>query len=70
MDFGNPWDQLWSHFDDFFVIWSTQLQCGFQSSFFSHLGVDMAPGCNARMVENIVHSVVFVRFTVLEKLEF
>ncbi len=26
---GAPWDQLWSHFDDFFVIWTTKLQCGF-----------------------------------------
>ena len=46
---GAPWDQLWSHVDDFFVIWTTQLQCGFQSGFFSDLGVDMAPGYDAQM---------------------
>ena len=46
---GAPWDQLWNHFDDFFVIWTTQLQCGFQSGFFSDLGMDMAPGCDAQM---------------------
>ena len=32
-----------------FVIWTTQLRCGFQSSFFCDLGVDRAPGCDAWM---------------------
>ena len=48
-DFGIPWDQLWIHFDDVFIIWPTQLQHTFHSSFFVDLGADMAPGCEAWM---------------------
>ena len=46
---GAPWDQLWSHVDDLFVILTTQLQCGFQTCYFCDLGVDMAPGCDAEI---------------------
>ena len=53
VDFDGFWEPLGTNFGfiltTFFVIWTTQLQCGFQSGFFSDLGVDMAPGCDARM---------------------
>ena len=49
MDFGSPGDPLWSHFDDLFAIWTTQLQCGFQNGFFCDLGMDRAPGRHAWM---------------------
>ena len=46
---GPPWDQLWIHVGDFFVIWTTQWQHGFHSCFFVDLGADMAPECDAWM---------------------
>ena len=46
---GAPGDQLWSHFEDLFVIWTTQLQCGFQSGFLViwewTRNQDAMPGC-------------------------
>ena len=44
-----PWDQLWFHIGDFFVIWTTQWQHGFHGCFFVDLGSDMAPECDAWM---------------------
>ena len=66
---GSPWDQLWSHFDDFFVIWTIKLEYSFQSLFFSDFGLDIAPGCDAWMY--LKHSKYngFVRFTVWGKFE-
>ena len=65
MDLEAPWDQLWINFDDFSVIWITKLQYGFQSWFLViwkwTWHQDAMSGC----VQNVVNTVVFVRFTVL-----
>ena len=65
---GGPWEQLWNHVDDLSVIWTTQLQCGlvFLVIWEWTWHQDAMPGS----VENIISTTVFVRFAVLEKLEF
>ena len=49
MDIGNPWGTNLASFEDFFVIWTIKVQCGFQSCFLCDLGVDMAPACDVWM---------------------
>ena len=71
MDFGTPWDQLWNHFGDFFVIRTTQFVARIPELVFVVIWdwtwhQDATPGC----IQNIVNTMVFVRFAIWEKFEF